>query len=411
MLSFDELYRALLKDAAWGREPDALGLKYDPAHLDCLLHPEQYPPVLRLRDCDCAEGESRCQAACLYGAIVRNGDGGYEIDPARCAGCTACVEACEKGNLTASRDVLPTLAALRDAKGPVYALIAPAFHGQFSDEVTPGKLRAAFGELGFAGMIEVALFADILTLKEALEFDRNVHTEADFQLTSCCCPMWIAMIRKVFHELMPHVPGAVSPMVAAGRTVKTLHPDATTVFIGPCVAKKAEAREPDIADAVDFVLTFEEIRDVFEAVNVRPEELEDVQKDHSSRAGRIYARTGGVSEAVRRTVERLHPDRDIGVRTRQADGVPACRQMIEDIRRGALDANFFEGMGCVGGCVGGPKAILDREQGTINVDRYGDEAAYPTPLDNPFVPELLKRLGYETVDDFLERSDLFVRHF
>ena len=73
-------------------------------------------------------------------------------------------------------------------------------------------------------MVEVALFADILTLKEALEFDKNILTDKDFQLTSCCCPMWIAMIRKVYHELIPHVPASVSPMAACGRAIKALHP-------------------------------------------------------------------------------------------------------------------------------------------------------------------------------------------
>ena len=139
--------------------------------------------------------------------------------------------------------------------------------------------------------------------------------------------------------------------------------------------------------------------------------LEESERDHSSRAGRIYARTGGVSEAVRTTVARLHPERPIQVRTRQADGVPACRAMIEDIRSGQHQANFFEGMGCTGGCVGGPKVLLDRETGRENVDRYGDEAEFSTPLDNPYVLKLLRLLGFDTVEEFLEQSDIFIRHF
>lgn len=410
MLTFEELYRRVLEQTAAG-QPIKPNAEFDPYELDCLLHPERRAPVMRLHECSCKDGESACVGACIFNAIVKGEDGKYTIDPNLCAGCGACIAACEKGNLTESRDVLPMLAAIREAKGPVYALIAPAFHGQFSDDVTPGKLREAFRALGFDGMIEVALFADILTLKEALEFDHNINKEGDFQLTSCCCPMWIAMLRRVYQELMPHVPGAVSPMVAAGRTVKQLHPDAMTVFIGPCIAKKAEAREPDIADAVDYVLTFTEVRDIFETFQIDPATLSGDERDHASRAGRIYARTGGVSEAVRATVERLHPDRDIGVRTKQADGVPACKALIEDIRAGTLDANFFEGMGCVGGCVGGPKAVLDRETGRKNVDRYGDNALYPTPLDNPYVPELLHQLGFDTVEQFLEKSDLFTRQF
>ena len=119
--------------------------------------------------------------------------------------------------------------------------------------------------------------------------------------------MWIAMIRKVYHELMPHVPGAVSPMVACGRTVKSLYPDALTVFIGPCLAKKSEAREKDVAGAVDYVLTFQEAKDILEAMDIETSALPEDDKDHSSRAGRIYARKGGVSEAVKATVDRLNP--------------------------------------------------------------------------------------------------------
>ena len=269
---------------------------------------------------------------------------------------------------------------------------------------TPGVILLRF--LGSPGVPE-----GIETLKEALEFDENIHTDQDFQLTSCCCPMWIGMIRKLYHELMPHVPGAVSPMIAAGRTVKKLHPDAVTIFVGPCIAKKAEAREADLAGAVDYVLTFQEMQDIFQAADIHPELLEESERDHSSRAGRIYARTGGVSEAVRTTVARLHPERPIQVRTRQADGVPACRAMIEDIRSGQHQANFFEGMGCTGGCVGGPKVLLDRETGRENVDRYGDEAEFSTPLDNPYVLKLLRLLGFDTVEEFLEQSDIFIRHF
>ena len=95
----------------------------------------------------------------------------------------------------------------------------------------------------------------------------------------------------------------------------------------------------------------------------------------------------------------------------QADGVPACRELLEKIQRGELEANFFEGMGCVGGCVGGPKAILPREEGRKNVERYGDAASYRTPLENPFVMKLMERLGFETVEELLEDEELFVRNF
>ena len=134
-------------------------------------------------------------------------------------------------------------------------------------------------------------------------------------------------------DRVPHVPGAVSPMIAAGRVVKELYPDAMTVFVGPCMAKKKEAREEDIADAVDYVLTFQEVQDIFDAAGIQPELLSEDEKEHSSRAGRIYARTGGVSEAVKKTVEQIDPDKKIPVIPEQADGVPACKKLIERIQK------------------------------------------------------------------------------
>ena len=201
------------------------------------------------------------------------------------------------------------------------------------------------------------------------------------------------MIRKIYRELMPHVPGSVSPMIACGRTIKQPHPDAVTVFIGPCIAKKSEAREKDLAGAIDYVLTFQEVRDIFEATkSIRSRCGRAIRIIRRVRAGYMLVRAG--SEAVRETVERLSPAREITPRTQHADGVPACKAMINDLLAGKTTANFFEGMGCVGGCVGGPKAVIDREQGRKNVDEYGRAATYPTPIDNPYVIELFTQAGF-----------------
>ncbi len=409
MKTFDELYRELLQRKI--AQDESLPEEYDPYHLDCLLHPEKYAPVLHMKECEKCAYDQACKNSCIFDAIERKEDGKLRINPSLCTGCEACIEACENGNLTASKDALPAMKAVREAKGPVYMMVAPAFFGQFREAVMPGKLRTAFRALGFTGMVEVALFADILTLKEALEFDRHVQKSGDYQLTSCCCPVWIAMIRKIFHELMPHVPGAVSPMIACGRMIKRIHPDAITVFAGPCLAKKQEAREPDIADAVDYVLTFQEVQDIFDAADIRPEELHDAGKEHASKAGRLYARTGGVSQAVTEMVDQLCPDRSIRVQSEQADGPKACMEMIRRIKEGRTDANFFEGMGCAGGCVGGPKAVLDVAEGTNHVDAYGDSAKYRTPLENPYARKVLKKLGIETVEELLTDDGMLTRDF
>jgi iron only hydrogenase large subunit-like protein len=415
-ITLEELYRRLLQNAKEKSPSQTVkewkGKPYDVKHLDCLLHPQKHPIIWRLGSCHCTDPQCfSCVESCEFDAIHMTPEG-PEINE-NCVGCAACIEHCKENNLIASRDAIAVLEMLAQKKQGqlVYAMIAPAFLGQFQEEVTPGKLRTCLKRLGFDGMLEVAVFADILTLKESYEFIENILEDGDYQLTSCCCPMWIAMIRRVYHQLIPHVPPAVSPMVACGRTIKHLHPDAITVFIGPCLAKKAEAREADIRDAVDYVLTFQEALEIFNALELDPAQMEESEKEISSRAGRIYARTGGVSEAVEATVHRISPHHAMPLKTKQADGVKACKAMLNDILEGNISANFFEGMGCVGGCVGGPKAIIPKEKAAELVDEYGDGATYPTPMDNPHVIELLKRLGIHTPKELLQNSDLFTRNF
>ncbi|TYO93959.1 [Fe-Fe] hydrogenase large subunit C-terminal domain-containing protein [Desulfallas thermosapovorans] len=371
--------------------------------------------VFKIRDCSghCDAGDDNCEAACLFGAIVRDMEGNVVITPNNCTGCGRCVEVCKHYSLVDKKEFVPLIKLLKDRKVPVFAIIAPAFIGQFGPAVTPGKMRAALKRLGFYGMVEVALFADMLTLKEALEFDRHVTREEDFMLTSMCCPIWVSMVKRVYKDLVPHISPSVSPMVACGRGIKHLHPGAKVVFIGPCIAKKAEAKEPDIRDAVDAVLTFRELEQIFEAVGINPSEMDDDESEHSSSAGRIYARTGGVSRAISETLNKLRPERKIKIQAIHADGVQDCRRMLKDVLAGYIKGNFLEGMGCNGGCVGGPKVIIDPVEGRQYVENYSKEAGSLTPVDNKYVLELLQRLGIHDMHDFLDSSKaaMFIRDF
>ena len=417
MQTFSSLYEKLMK-AGVDQRLDAQIAELntdgtcDPNQLDCLLKPKTYAPVVRLGECSCSQQErEKCGKICFFSAITHDEHGNAVISRENCIGCGDCIIHCEKNNLAEIREAVPMFSVINEGKSPVYAMIAPAYISQFSREVTPGKLRSAFKQLGFAGMIEVALFADILTLKEALEFDKTIVSDKDFVLTSCCCPMWIAMIKKVYRTLVPHLPPSVSPMVACAKAIKTLYPGATTVFVGPCIAKKAEAREADIADAVDYVLTFEEIRDILEAAAINPAALPEDVRDHSSKAGIRYAVTSGVSDAVRSTLNKLRPDRHIPLKAEHADGVRACKEMLKSILDGMVRANFIEGMGCVGGCVGGPKSLIDRGDAAKNVNEYGGKALFDTPAENPYVIELLEKLGFDTIESLLEGDNLFIRNF
>ncbi len=213
------------------------------------------------------------------------------------------------------------------------------------------------------------------------------------------------MIRNMYEELMPHVPAAVSPMIACGRMIKKLYPEAVTVFVGPCLAKKKEAREEDVQGAVDYVLTFQEMQDIFEAADIHLEEMPEDEREHASRAGRLYARTGGVSEAVASMTQQLRSKKP-HVRSEQAEGTKACMEMIQRIKKGETNANFFEGMGCIGGCVGGPKTLIKQEEGRTYVDEYAEASCYKTPLENPYVRKMLEELGLNTIEELIEDSIL-----
>lgn len=420
-MNYEELKEDLIKAAAKGKLKDEEKklenecTDNEKELLERLEHPQKYPAVVKLSECMCdcnneKESESSCTVNCLFEAIKRD-EQGKLIIKSDCVGCGDCIKECKHNVLAERSDLIPLLELLEEKEIPVYAMIAPAFSGQFSEEVTSGKLRSAFKKLGFYGMIEVALFADILTMKEALEFQHSIHDNNDFVLTSCCCPLWVALIKKSYHELVSHVPPSVSPMVACGRGIKKIRPGVKTVFIGPCLAKKAEAKEPDIKDAVDFVLTFQEVAELFKEMNIDPLTMPEDNSDHSSKAGRIYARTGGVSEAVKTTLKRLNPEFNFDLTSQTANGIIDCKKMLNQISKGDIHANFIEGMGCVGGCVGGPKRIIPKEEGTKHVNAYGEKALSETPVDNPNVLEILTKLGFTTIESLLLEDNTFVRNF
>lgn len=399
-MTFEELYQRVITAKADGSPLD-LPEDYDEGQLDCILHPDRHPMIRKKQECDCSD--PACVSACIFHAIEVQ-DNKAVIRPELCIGCAECIRACKDGNLDFTKDTVTAIDLLKDEAHPVYALMAPAFVGQFGEDASPSKIRTCLKQIGFAGMVEVAAFADILTLKEALEFIEN---REDFQLTSCCCPVWTQMIRKDFSKIVSHLPASVSPMIACGRIVKILHPDCRTVFVGPCMAKKAEARAPELEGAIDCVLTFQELADLFHVFQSDFQAAKEEQKEHSSGSGRLYGHTGGVSSAVRDCVKSLQED--CTFRPQTADGVQNCKHLLEQILEGNTDGNFFEGMACEGGCAGGPKRILDPASCAGQIDRYAAQSPFATPGENPYVADLMERLGFLTVEDFVEHSDVLTR--
>lgn len=342
-----------------------------------------------------------CQRACPFDAIKFDSDKNSTfIDNDVCIDCGICVDSCANGRILDKIEFLPVLDLLKNNK-TVIAAVAPAIIGQFGSDVTMDQLRAAFIKVGFTDMIEVAFAADMLTIKEAVEFNKHVKDSNDLMITSCCCPMWVGMLKKVYKELVPNLSPSVSPMIAAGRVIKSLNKDAKVVFVGPCIAKKAEAKEKDVAGAIDFVLTFEELNDIFESLEIHPRDLKGIPSiEYTSRGGRLYARTGGVSIAVEEAVEELYPEKIKNFKARKAEGVKECKAVLEEALAGNANASFIEGMGCVGGCVGGPKILVPPEEGKKAVDNFAYDASIKVPVHNKILDDVLDKLGINSLSDF-----------
>lgn len=362
------------------------------------------------------EGEEKykCQLSCPFDAIMYDNDNKTTyINYNLCVGCGLCVDSCKEGKILDKVDFIPILDLVKNNK-TVIAAVAPAIIGQFGENVTLDQLRSAFIKIGFSDMVEVAFAADMITIKEAVEFNNHVNSPKDLMITSCCCPMWVGMLKKVYKELVPDLSPSVSPMIGTGRVIKTLNPDAKVVFVGPCIAKKAEAKEKDLLGDIDFVLTFQELDNIFKAFDVKPEELEGIPtKDYASRGGRLYARTGGVSIAVGEAVEELYPHKAKLFKAIKAEGVRECKDILNKALTGEIEANFIEGMGCVGGCVGGPKAIIPKDQGTISVDNLAYNSPIKIATHSSTMDSVLEKLNITSLKDFEDpnKTKVFHRNF
>ncbi|NMB45061.1 MAG: 4Fe-4S binding protein [Firmicutes bacterium] len=344
----------------------------------------------------CEDGRRRCTHVCPTDAIS-HADGVTAIDWEKCIECGQCVDACIAGAIVARSDFARVAYLLmKSDEQPVYAILAPAFVGQFGPDVTPTKLKGALLQLGFSGVYEVAMAADIITSQEAEELVQRFQKGEKFMITSCCCPAFMRLVEKTKPALVELISHSVSPMIALGRLLKARE-RCHVVFVGPCVAKKAEAQRPDLKDAIDCVLTFKEAAALFEAAAVDLSSIgQETEIEDASRDGRIYARTEGVTTAITRGVNRIDPS--IAVTAVHGDGIRECMTLLKLVEQGKLAANFMEGMGCVGGCVGGPGTIISTGEGREYVNEFAKTSPFSVALDNREAEQWL--LEYGTKVDF-----------
>ena len=311
-----------------------------------------------------------CERGCKADAIRMSKDGVAQIDAEKCVACGTCVYQCPFGatlDVSSIVDIIKTImASENNRKYRVYAIVAPAIAGQFS-YAKPGQVVGAIRELGFYDVEEVALGADIVAYNEAGEL-----SEKDF-LTSSCCPAFVRYIETKFPEMKEHISSSLSPMAETGRFIKEHDPDSKVVFIGPCTSKKAEVKKPEVNRYVDYVMTFEELQALIDSKDIDVNSLPDAPLDHASYFGRIFARSSGVSEAVKEAV-RERELKDFNFDPAVCDGVDKCRVALLKASKGLLPNNFIEGMICENGCINGAACLSHGNADKKLVDEYSESA-------------------------------------
>ena len=206
-------------------------------------------------------------------------------------------------------------------------------------------------------MIEVALVGDMTAAAEADEW-AQAYKEGK-KMTTSCCPAFVNMIRQHFPTLQDNMSTTVSPMCAVSRMVKAEDPDAVTVFIGPCIAKKSEALDLSIEGNADYALTLSEARAMMRAKGVELEPEENSLQDGSV-FGKRFGNGGGVTAAVLQCLKESGEDAQVNVM--KCNGAAECKKALLLLRAGKLPADFIEGMACVGGCVGGPSKYKSEQE-------------------------------------------------
>mgnify|MGYP005793154259 FL=1 len=310
-----------------------------------------------------------CENACKVKAISMNENKAAKIDNDKCTACGACVYQCPFGAITDKSYILDVIDIIKKSGGnknyKLYAIVAPSISSQFK-YAKLGQVITGLKELGFHTVVEAALGADMVAQAESKEL-----AEKGF-LTSSCCPAFVSYIEKSFPELVPFISHNLSPMATIAKYIKEHEVPCKIVFIGPCTAKKMEVKKPTVSPYIDAAMTFEELQALFDSRDMDITQLSEGVLDNASYFGRIFARCGGLADAVAEGLKEQGIDFEL--KAVSCDGIEECRAALLKKSKNVLDANFIEGMACIGGCIGGAGCLTHGEKNKAEVDKYGREA-------------------------------------
>ena len=337
-----------------------------------------------------------CEDACPVGAIKKDETGFASIDFEKCISCGRCISSCPFGAVHERSQIIDILKSMKEGK-KVIAMIAPAIAGQFPGNIY--QLKSAIKKVGFADVYEVAQGADITAHNEAEEFvermelakekanqwldgwvneggydakeGENPADQARNFMTTSCCAGYNQFVKKHLPEIKPYVSDTKTPAYYTAEIVKKEIPDAITVFVSPCVAKRAEGFEnPNI----DYIMNFEELGALFIAHKIQIAECEEEKYPvESSKHARNFGLTGGVAESVRAS---LRDDSVIKPCVINGLNKETIKQLKKYATSGECEGgcNMIEIMCCEGGCIGGNATVNNRKMAKKQINELANNS-------------------------------------
>ncbi len=321
--------------------------------------------VIRLRDVECRDCY-KCIRNCPVKAI-RYSDGRAEIIQSECILCGECVVTCpQRGDFVVSGidEIREMIASGRQ----VVASVAPSFIADLNVGSMEG-MRRTLKLLGFYDADETVKAAEIVSR----EYERIMEENDMDLLISSCCPSVVMLVQRYYPDVLPYLAPVKSPMQLHCEMLKQQYPDAYTVFIGPCYAKKGEAQE---CVSADMAITFYELKEWMRDAGVEPVFVENTEG--AGKRARRYPRQDGLVKSMTPIA---------GWNRVAIDGINDCIAALSEIRHGGVHKTFLEMTACEGSCVNGPAIRKNRYEnrirGTVKVNEYSGNDDFGVTTELP----------------------------